>query len=978
MRCSWHFPLAVFAALVASLMSVAPAGAQSPRGPSLERLQDDGLREIIVTRRPRLTAARRGQLRADAGAAHVRNLRLADTEVVRVARGRLVAAMAELDADPDVRRAVPNIELHTATQDSYWNLLWGLSNTGQNVNGVVGTPGADIDVLDAWPLSLGAGQTVAVIDTGVDLAHEDLVGQLATNPGETGGGKETNGVDDDGDGLVDDWQGWDWVDHDNVPTDLKGHGTHVAGTIAATRDNGRGITGVAPAAKVYPLRVLDATGSGPLADVIDAFDLAGDMGIPVVNASLGAAGSPATVPMFGEVVASHPDTLYVVAAGNGGEDGIGDDNDVAPQLPCNLTEDNVVCVAASDSSDARASFSNYGSQSVDLYAPGVGIASSYPAVGDWTCGHACYVFSNGTSMATPHVAGVAALMRAADPTMSATEIKARLLAGVDVKPALAGTVVSGGRLNAAAAVIAVLRPENTDRPTIAGDAAVGETLTKAGDGDWTRSPTSYRYQWQRRGTGAWADINGATDTSYVIVGADTGAALRLTVTAANGSVTGTAASDPTAVVAPVNTAAPTVAGSAADGQRLTVDPGSWTGSPSFTYRWQREDAGQWSDLDGATSASYTAGLDDVGHALRATVLATQNGAPSSPAISAATAGVIAVEPVNQAAPTLSAGAAVGQSLSVVDPGVWAPSATTYAYQWQRGFADRWVDVPSATSEAYTVVGADTGSALRLRVSAQRGALSSSAVYTPATDVIAPANVDPPIVTGSVRVGETLRADDGRWTGSPAFARQWQRCDGALGACETVGTEADYAIVGADAGHVLRLRVTATQNGASAEAVSSATTPVAAPPADPIDPPAEPAPTAPESCVTMSGDCGWPALALHLTTATVSGRISVCANRDERARRCRPRTARLTFTLDHPARVRITFTRRVCGRRLGHRRCVYRRVAVRTVTGGAGRNRVTLTRRVGRRTLSTGRYRITVRASSGTLRSKTLVRSVTVR
>jgi subtilisin family serine protease len=378
--------------------------------------------EIVVMREGGLT---RSELR-QAGVSAERPLPIAGVELV-TATGERADALDALRADPDVEWAEPN-RLRRVSGDPLAGLLWGLQNTGQSVWWHRGTPDADIDAPEAWAITRGAGVTVAVVDTGADLGHQDLDGRLVG--------------------------GHDFVDDDSDPADLKGHGTHVAGTIAAG-ENGTGVVGVAPEARVMPLRVLDATGAGSSADVAAAFSYAGDHGVPIVNASLGS--SHASLAER-RAIQSHPGTLYVVAAGNGGDDGVGDDNDrAAPEYPCAYDEPNVICVGASDADDARAGFSNFGATSVDLFAPGESVVSTYPR------GEATYLdryfgsgdgyeVMRGTSMATPHVAGAAALALAARPASGAAQVKAALMAGVDRPPALAGTSVSEGRLNAAAAV----------------------------------------------------------------------------------------------------------------------------------------------------------------------------------------------------------------------------------------------------------------------------------------------------------------------------------------------------------------------------------------------------------------------------------------------------------------------------------------------------------------------------------------------
>lgn len=346
-------------------------------------------------------------------------------------------AAAQLERSPDVAYAEPNQYRRAAAapNDAYFSYLWGDSNHGQDADG--GTPGADIHAPAAWDVTTGSPNvTAAVIDSGIDATHPDLSSQIWTNPGETGGGRESNGIDDDGNGYVDDAHGWDFVQGDNNPNDENGHGTHVSGTIAASGNNGQGVAGISWNSRVMPLRVLDANGSGSVAGLIQAYHYAAAKGVRVVNLSLtGSSFSSAEQ----DAIAAAPNTLFVVAAGNGGSDGSGDNNDTGPQYPCSYPLPNIVCVAASDQNDNRASFSNYGAGSVDLAAPGTHILSTVPGG---------YSFFDGTSMATPQVTGVASLILSVRPSESTADIKADLLGGADPVPAFAGITVTGGRLDA--------------------------------------------------------------------------------------------------------------------------------------------------------------------------------------------------------------------------------------------------------------------------------------------------------------------------------------------------------------------------------------------------------------------------------------------------------------------------------------------------------------------------------------------------
>jgi thermitase len=396
---------------------------------------------IIVKRAPGLSSAERADVRKDAGVKLLDTLSLPNTEVVRPNRSTS-AALAALNGDPDVAYAELDRSLGALSDDPYFSQLWALQNTGQ----FGGIPGKDMSVPQAWQTSTGTGVLIAVVDTGVDANALDLAGQLTGSPDEI----PDNGIDDDGNGFVDDSRGWDFVDSDNDPNDENDHGTHVTGTIVAAADNGVGIAGVAPGAKVMPLRALDASGHGSDSAIAEAFDYAGDVGARIVNASLGGAGASQTLT---DAMAAHPNTLYVVAAGN---DGV--NTDLHPFAPCTSPALNVVCVGASTNTDARAWFSNYGPTTVDVFAPGVLIESTWPG--------GVYKFLQGTSMASPHVAGEAALALAADPTASTAQVKADLIASADHVDAFGDISVSGGRADAAAAVADIASiPQPTPTPT---------------------------------------------------------------------------------------------------------------------------------------------------------------------------------------------------------------------------------------------------------------------------------------------------------------------------------------------------------------------------------------------------------------------------------------------------------------------------------------------------------------------------------
>ena len=347
-----------------------------------------------------------------------------------------------LYAEPNFVYSISETTASTAPDDPAMTdgSLWGLHNTGQSG----GTADADIDAPEAWDLTTGSADVVlAVIDTGVDYTHPDLAGNMWTNPGEIAG----DGIDNDSNGYVDDVYGWDFVNDDNDPMDGHDHGTHVAGTIGGVGDNSSGISGVNWDTEIMALKFLDDSGSGSTADAISAINYATmmkrDHGINVIASNNSWGGGSYSSALWDAIeTAGREGILFIAAASNEGRN-----NDVVPSYPSNYDSEYIVAVAATDRNDRLASFSNYGATTVDLGAPGVSIYSSVAGGG--------YAWFNGTSMAAPHVTGAAGLLAAYQPGATAGEIKEAILAGVDPIAGLAGKTVTGGRLNAFSALVAL-------------------------------------------------------------------------------------------------------------------------------------------------------------------------------------------------------------------------------------------------------------------------------------------------------------------------------------------------------------------------------------------------------------------------------------------------------------------------------------------------------------------------------------------
>jgi len=311
---------------------------------------------------------------------------LADTNITLQNAARIVSA------DPDIDYAEPNFiySISRSPNDPLFadGSLWGLNNTGQ----FGGTVDADIDAPEAWDFTFGGDIIVGVVDSGVDYTHPDLAANMWRNPGEI----PDDGIDNDGNGYVDDVFGIDTVNNTGDPYDELGHGTHCAGTIAGAGNNTQGVAGVCWRAQIMALKFIAGDGAGNAFGALACIEYAIHHGARVLNNSWG--GGPYSQALQDMIaLAEASNVLFCAAAGNGGRDGIGDNNDLTPDYPASYPNSNVLAVAASDRNDALAVFSNYGSNSVDVAAPGVDVVSTLPGNR--------YASYNGTSMATPHVCG---------------------------------------------------------------------------------------------------------------------------------------------------------------------------------------------------------------------------------------------------------------------------------------------------------------------------------------------------------------------------------------------------------------------------------------------------------------------------------------------------------------------------------------------------------------------------------------------
>jgi subtilisin family serine protease len=464
--------------------------------------------ELLIGFQPGLTGSDVAAFYAAYGLSELKNLDAGPGKSIRLVSTRTqqsAALIPTLEHDPRVRYADPD-DVMTAAQvpnDPAFSRDYGLLNTGQTG----GTPDADIDADEAWNITTGSSNVVvADIDTGVDYTHPDLAANMWHNPGEIPG----NHKDDDGNGLVDDYYGYDFANKDGDPMDGDGHGTHVAGIIGMVGNNATGSAGVNWNVKIMALQYIQSAATvsgnvkGDIAAAVSAIEYAtmmrqlyessgGALGanVRVINASWGYWDIVPPQALKDAIDASgEAGILFVAAAHNQARD-----NDVTPVYPASFDSPNIISVAATDHDDRYASFTDWGATSVDLAAPGDAVWSTWPGGG--------YQFSSGTSMATPLVAGAAALVWSASPNLTAAEVKARLLNSVDPIGQIGANAnyptVTNGRLNVRNALLYQPPDGESIAPAAVGNLSVATTTpwsaslawTATGDDGATGRATSY-------------------------------------------------------------------------------------------------------------------------------------------------------------------------------------------------------------------------------------------------------------------------------------------------------------------------------------------------------------------------------------------------------------------------------------------------------------------------------------------------------
>lgn len=715
---------------------------------------------VLVGFRPSVSTVQRNEIERSAGGLGARRLGpavklgragarpLVAPLLLRVPANDVLAVVRRLRHDREVAYAEPDYRMHAdaVPNDPFFSLQWGDYNTGQAIptqesNEVLGaaangTAAADDRALAAWKVSTGSSSIViGETDTGIDYEHPDLSANVWTNPGGIGGCPAGT-------------RGYNVLTHVCNPMDddtyYSGHGTHVAGILGGVGNNGIGIAGMNWKTTLLPVKWLNSQASGETSGLIEALQWLvrakqEGVNVRVVNDSAtfwGTAYSEALSEEIGILGANN--ILFVTAAGNTGNN---NDELSVRRYPCGYDRPNELCVTASNNNDTLPSWANYGPHTVDLAAPGVSIYS--------TLREGKYGYLSGGSMASPQVAGAAALILSVAPSLSATELKADIDEHVDKLPSMSGRLITGGRLDVCKAM-----PGCEEEKAVETTQTFGKTSVGAHSDNGIFSNYKVVHAATLGGAGTVSKL-----TLYAIPGLNSpnAATLKALIYADEGGVPGKLLAVGSEVIyqgnvngsgwidlplpAPVTLPAGNywlgfITGGANEGMGYVYD--NVSGSRAYNAN---------SYTSGPTEPFGTASTDSEQASIYATYTPAE---PSSP-------------PSSTALPTISgaagaAGPQTGQTLTA-STGSWSEGPTSYAYQWERcdSTGANCANVSGATSSTYLVGSADVGYTIRVAVTAANSAGASAPATSTATAVVQQA----PATFGSTTVGgssDTFSAD----------------------------------------------------------------------------------------------------------------------------------------------------------------------------------------------------------------------------
>ncbi len=714
----------------------------------------------------------------------------ADRALTAGEANNLVKALA---ASPDVEYAEHDILMYPAyiPNDTYYSGQWSFANSR-----------AGLAFPETWSTTTGKGSVVAVIDTGV-TRHSDLDANvlpgadLITDPE----------ISRDGDGRDQDpLDNGDWCDE--IDSDSSWHGTHVAGIIAAVSGNGRGVAGAAHGAKIVPVRALGACW-GWMSDITDAVIWAAGGEVKdtnpnpnpadVINMSLG--GSDACSPSMQHAIdfAVGRGSTVVVAAGNEAEP-------AEYTSPANCSD--VITVAASGPTGNRAGYSNFGA-AVDVTAPGGdmryaagGITSTVDTGTTVPVGEG-YASMQGTSMAAPHVASIAALMKSANPLLSPAQIEAVIKSSARPIAGCSGAC-GAGLVSALTAVDSVLPKLKAGTPVVVGTGAIGGTLS-VNPGTWSPQPVLLSYQWLRDGS----SITGATGPTHRLTPAEIGSKVSVRVTGTKSGYANSVRQSAAISAGVLATATPIITGHSKVGNMLKATTGRWTTGTALTYQWLRNG----SPIPKATGTNYPLTAADSGRSFKVRITGAKSGYTTTVRDSAAvrvTAGSLAT-----VTPKITGTAKVAKKLTV-KTGTWT-SGTKLTYQWHRSGKP----IKGAKSKTYTLTSDDRGDRISVKVTGFKAGYASAAKTSAKTGKVAAGTLKSakPKIYGTAKVGQKLTAKVGTWTSGTKLTYQWHRSGKPIKGA----TSKTYTLVSADRGDRISVKVTGTKSGYTTAAKMSSKT-----------------------------------------------------------------------------------------------------------------------------------------------------------
>jgi len=721
---------------------------------------------VLVGFEPGVSPGGMAAAAAEVGAVDVGTIG-AGTHVLHVGAGRVTDTIHALRRNPNVRYAEPDYFVWPAgvPNDTNFNSQWGFQNTGQTVNGVTGTAGADEHAVSAWNLTTGSAGAnavvVAVVDTGVQYNHPDLETNMWSNPGTIGNcpagtpgfnilNQTCNPMDDD--------------------TIYGGHGTHIAGIIGAATNNANGVAGLNWTVQIMAVKWIPASAQGLTSNLISALQWVinakqAGVNVRVVNDSGTWVGTAFSQALSDEIdLLDNNDILFVTAAGNTAQN-----NDNTPRYPCVYDRPNQICVAATNQSDNLWSSSNYGVNTVDVAAPGVNIFSTKRSTN--------YGFISGTSMAAGEVSGAAALILS-QGYQSVANLKSLILNNVDPLPSLTNKVKTGGRLNVCNAMpgcttATSASPVNIVAPVVVSTPQFGHQVG-AWTGKWTGSPTSFSYQWSRcDSSGAnCAPIVGATSSTYaVLANADVGSTLEVSVTGSNPMGTASISSAASPAVQAAAASSWSVSSTILDGTTISGQV-FWQAAPSLpttsvnNVQFYIDGSLKATDFSSPYNYNGNGTLDTTKLSQGAHVLALRGVANDLSNAYYSAAVVMCNPPTNTGLPGISGTAKEGKTLTSGN-GSWTFSPVSFAYQWNRcdSSGANCAAITGATANSYVLTEPDVGSTIRSAVTATNQCGASSTATSNATTVVqasAPSitTTSLPSGTQNVAYSTTLAASGG--------------------------------------------------------------------------------------------------------------------------------------------------------------------------------------------------------------------------